>query len=185
MGRLASQSSLFLNAFKANSSWVCRSCRHHSVEATKPFYITTPIFYVNADPHVGHMYSMVLADILKRFQVLRGRTAFLSTGTDEHGLKVQKAAKLANLSPQQLCDRSSQTFKRLAEKANISYDMFVRTSGASHVRAVVHAWKKLQDAGFIYLAKHEGWYCVSDEAFYPESAVTKELDPVTGVEQMA
>jgi methionyl-tRNA synthetase len=184
MGRLFFPSRHSLRLFR--SSWAAPSFQRllsTQVEA-KPFYITTPIFYVNADPHVGHMYSMVLADILKRFQTLQGRTAYLSTGVDEHGLKIQKAAKALDLTPQQLCDRSAQTFKRLAEQANISNDMFVRTTGAEHVAAVVHAWDKLKDAGHIYQTAHEGWYCVSDETFYPESSVRKQVDPITGLEQM-
>ncbi len=127
---------------------------------------------------------MVLADILKRFQTLRGKTAYLSTGIDEHGLKVQKAAQAVGLTPQELCDKEAETFKKLAERANISYDMFVRTTSKPHARAVKYAWEHLRNHGYIYEARHKGWYCVSDETFYPESGVQKEVDPATGTEQM-
>jgi methionyl-tRNA synthetase len=185
MGRLTFLT-LIRKSQASSKSWSCHSCtRRQSTQANaKPHYITTPIFYVNADPHVGHMYSMVLADVLKRFHTLRGRITYLSTGTDEHGLKVQKAAQVAGTTPQELCDKEAETFKKLAQRANISYDMFVRTTSPTHVKAVEFAWRKLRNTGYIYTSKHKGWYCVSDETFYPESSVKKQVDPKTGVEQM-
>ncbi|TKX25172.1 putative methionine--tRNA ligase [Elsinoe australis] len=123
---------------------------------------------------------MVLADVMKRWQVLRGREAILCTGTDEHGLKIQQAAQKAGVEPQAFCDRGAKVFKSLAQRANISYDHFVRTSDKSHKDAVEYAWTVLQERGYIYRSKHEGWYAVSDEAFYPDSAVHLILDPSTG-----
>ncbi|KAL9060306.1 MAG: hypothetical protein Q9162_000710, partial [Coniocarpon cinnabarinum] len=146
----------------------------------KPYYVTTPIFYVNAAPHVGHLYSMVLADILKRWNVLQGKRSILCTGTDEHGMKVQRAALKAETDPQTFCDEGAETFRSLAEQAQISQDHFVRTTDVDHKEAVQHAWRVLQEKDMIYLSKHEGWYSVSDEAFYPESAVHLIVDPPTG-----
>ncbi|KFY63419.1 hypothetical protein V496_03964, partial [Pseudogymnoascus sp. VKM F-4515 (FW-2607)] len=151
----------------------------------KPYYITTPIFYVNAAPHVGHLYTMVLTDILKRFQELKGRKAILCTGTDEHGMKIQQAASLSNEDPKEFCDRVSETFKQLAARANLSYDHFIRTTDPTHKEAVQHFWQLLQERGYIYEKKHQGWYSVSDETFYPESGIEKRLDPATGRTFMA
>ncbi|KAL3428305.1 methionyl-tRNA synthetase [Phlyctema vagabunda] len=169
------------------SNWVCRGCRANSTAAPpehrlteKPYYVTTPIFYVNADPHVGHMYTMILADVLKRWQVLKGENAILCTGTDEHGLKVQQAAANADTPPREFCNKGAKTFKLLAETIDMSNDHFVRTTDEDHKEAVQYFWYMLQERGFIYKTKHEGWYCVSDETFYPESTIEKRLDPATG-----
>ncbi|OBT59262.1 hypothetical protein VE04_00444 [Pseudogymnoascus sp. 24MN13] len=180
------------------SDWVCKSCRTNSVAVRprarfsstktpmeKPYYITTPIFYVNAAPHVGHLYTMVLTDILKRFQQLKGRPAILCTGTDEHGMKIQQAASLSDEDPKEFCDRVSETFKQLAARADLSYDHFIRTTDPDHKEAVQHFWQLLQERGYIYEKKHEGWYSVSDETFYPSSAIEKRLDPATGRTFMA
>ncbi|KAI0874614.1 tRNA synthetases class I (M)-domain-containing protein [Hypoxylon argillaceum] len=146
----------------------------------KPYYVTTPIFYVNASPHVGHLYSMVVADVLKRWEVLKGREAFLSTGTDEHGMKVQHAAELQGVHPKALCDGNAETFKDLAKKANIANDRFIRTTDPDHREAVEYFWARLRDGGYIYENKHQGWYCVSDETFYPENMVGNLRSPTTG-----
>lgn len=106
--------------FLRSSPWICSSCQAHSSRiryrstqsaSEKPYYITTPIFYVNAAPHVGHLYTMVLADIMKRWQVLKGKQAILLTGTDEHGLKVQRAAAKAGVDPKLFCDKGADIFK--------------------------------------------------------------------------
>ncbi|KAF2156908.1 hypothetical protein K461DRAFT_220169 [Myriangium duriaei CBS 260.36] len=172
-------------------SWICASCRpHHSerryitTKSGKPYYITTPIFYVNAAPHIGHMYTMVLADVMKRWQVLKNRPAVLCTGTDEHGLKIQQAAVKADRDPQSFCDSGAEVFKQLALRANISFDYFVRTTDQSHKEAVEYAWTVLEERGYIFRSKHEGWYSISDEAFYPDSAVHIILDPRTGHKKM-
>ncbi|PGH18188.1 methionine-tRNA ligase [Polytolypa hystricis UAMH7299] len=176
-------------------SWTCLPCRHANYrfqqrrgittstpgDHKKPYYVTTPIFYVNAAPHVGHLYTIVLADILKRWQLLLGNTdAKLLTGTDEHGMKIQQAAEAQGMTPQALCDTNCQTFKSLATACNASYDHFIRTTEETHKEAVRHFWEMLQHRGYIYTAKHEGWYSVSDETFYPASAVQPTLDPATG-----
>ncbi|KAI3322995.1 tRNA synthetases class I (M)-domain-containing protein [Xylariaceae sp. AK1471] len=185
------------------NGWICQSCRAHGAtrmrfsstsssgsgsdtsklaqqQNDKPYYVTTPIFYVNASPHVGHLYSMLIADVLKRWEVLKGREAYLSTGTDEHGMKVQRAAELQDLHPKALCDANSETFKDLARKANIANDYFIRTTDPEHRDAVEYFWARLRDSGYIYENKHEGWYCVSDETFYPENMVEKRVSPITG-----
>lgn len=126
------------------------------------------------------MYTMVLTDSLKRWQTLRGRRALLCTGTDEHGMKVQRAAALEDLPPKQFCDANAATFKDLAQKSKLDYDFFIRTTDADHRQAVEHFWFLLREKGFIYESKHEGWYCVSDECFYPESMVETTVDPMTG-----
>lgn len=136
-------------------------------------------------PHVGHLYTMVLTDILKRWQVLQGKKAILCTGTDEHGMKIQQAAAKARSTPRDFCDKGAEIFKDLAQRASISNDHFVRTTDADHKDAVQYFWFLLREKGYIYSSKHEGWYCVSDETFYPESAIEKRLDPFTGRTFMA
>lgn len=136
-------------------------------------------------PHVGHLYTMVLTDILKRFQVLKGRTAILCTGTDEHGMKIQRAAELANTPPKELCDATAETFKSLASRAQLSNDHFIRTTDEDHKQAVQYFWRMLMERGYIYESRHQGWYCVSDETYYPESTIEKRLDPHTGKTFMA
>jgi methionyl-tRNA synthetase len=153
--------------------------------AKKPFYVTTPIFYVNSSPHVGHLYSMILADILKRWQLLKRRPAQLLTGTDEHGVKVQRAALEAGSETLAFCTKHADQFKLLADTANISYDRFMRTTDSDHRDAVTYFWQELDRQGYIYQAKHEGWYCVSDETFYPENQVHAILVPATGEKIMA
>lgn len=128
---------------------------------------------------------MLIADVLKRWQILKGREAYLSTGTDEHGMKVQRAAELQDLQPKALCDANAEIFKDLANKANIAYDRFIRTTDPDHREAVEYFWARLRHSGYIYEKKHEGWYCVSDETFYPESMVEKRVSPQTGKSFMA
>lgn len=128
---------------------------------------------------------MVLADVFKRFQTLKGREASFCTGTDEHGMKVQRAAELQDVAPKIFCDSNAETFKDLAKKANLANDHFVRTTDPEHRKAVEYFWEQLRRRGYIYETTHSGWYCVSDEAFYPESMVTKQVSTVTGKSYMA
>ncbi|MCJ1351586.1 MAG: methionyl-tRNA synthetase [Icmadophila ericetorum] len=151
----------------------------------KPYYVTTPIFYINAAPHVGHLYALVLADVLKRWQVLLGKRAILCTGTDEHGMKIQRAAAKARMDVRAFCDQTCKHFEKLAQRANIAQDHFIRTSEPDHRFAVQHFWLMLKQRGYIYDSKHEGWYAVSDETFYPSSVVRLTLDPSTGRKFMA
>ncbi|KAK6511430.1 methionyl-tRNA synthetase [Arthrobotrys musiformis] len=157
------------------------SKRYQSSDAQeKPYYVTTPIYYVNAAPHIGHLYTTVLADVVKRWQELKGREARLCTGTDEYGLKIQQAAAVAGVNPKEFCDSGAETFKRLADTANISYDRFIRTTDPDHQTTVEHVWRVLRESGHISLKNHSGWYSISDEAFYPDSAVEKTLHVPTG-----
>ncbi|KAK5082804.1 methionyl-tRNA synthetase [Lithohypha guttulata] len=147
----------------------------------RPYYVTSPIFYVNAEPHAGHLYTLLLTDVLKRWEVLKGdNQASLLTGTDEHGMKVQKAAESAATATKQFCDKHATQFLDLARAANISFDRFIRTTDPDHKVAVEHFWKQLKERGYIYQSTHEGWYSVSDETFYPESQVHLVLEPSTG-----
>lgn len=147
----------------------------------KPYYVTSPIFYVNAAPHAGHLYTLVLTDILKRWQKLRGDDrAILLTGTDEHGMKIQKAASKAKVDVKAFCDQHASQFEELAKVANISYDRFMRTTDPDHKIAVEYFWRELNRNGYIYESKHEGWYSISDETFYPESKVHLVLEPSSG-----
>ncbi|KAI9841209.1 MAG: methionyl-tRNA synthetase [Sclerophora amabilis] len=127
---------------------------------------------------------MVLTDILKRWQILKGKKAVLCTGTDEHGMKIQRAASMADSDPKTFCDKGAEVFKNLAKSGAISNDHFIRTTDPEHREAVEYIWHLLRERGFIYTAKHEGWYSVSDETFYPQSAVQLILDPKTGRKMM-
>ncbi|THH10301.1 hypothetical protein EW146_g8411 [Bondarzewia mesenterica] len=137
----------------------------------KPCYITTPIFYPNA----GHLWSIVTADIFARHARLikPERPVFFLTGTDEHGFKIQKAAKEKGSDPSSFCDELSQHFRALAERANISHTRFIRTTEKDHHDAVQHVWRLLDSKGLIYKDTHQGWYSVSDECFYTDSQITK------------
>lgn len=155
-----------------------------SESSKKPYFLTTPIFYVNAAPHLGHLYSLVLTDAIARFQNLKPDVSVISsTGTDEHGLKVQTVAQTEGVSPLQLCDRNSKRFADLAVAANTKFTHFIRTTNPKHQASVQEFWKTIQKAGMISFERHEGWYCVSDETFYPESAIHKVVDPATKQEK--
>lgn len=145
-------------------------------------YTTTPIFYVNAKPHLGHFYSMTLADVRNRWCKLNKRDTFFTTGTDEHGLKVQNAAQAANIDPKIFCDSLAAKFKELAKLGNIKYDRFIRTTDPDHYAAVNHFWNVVNENNYIYKGRHSGWYSVSDETFYADSDVVKSTDEKTGEE---
>lgn len=142
----------------------------------KPFYITTPIYYVNDRPHLGHAYTTIACDVLARFKRLDGFNVFFLTGTDEHGQKVQQAAEKAGIDPQTFTDNVSQNFRDLIPILNFSNDDFIRTTEARHKKAAQTLWNKLVEAGDIYLDKYSGWYAVRDEAYYTED----ELKEVSG-----
>ena len=153
--------------------------------ATGPFtFVSTPIFYVNAKPHIGHLYTALLTDAAARWSRIEGIPTLFSTGTDEHGLKVQEAAENAGVSPLEYCDTISRSFKDVFDQFDISFDDYIRTTEVRHQSAVRLLWQTLYDGGHIYLGKHEGWYCQSDEAFLTDSQVEPTLCPETGVEKM-
>ena len=130
------------------------------------FYITTPIYYPSGQPHMGHAYSSIIADVFARFKRNDNSSVFFLTGTDEHGLKIQKSAEKNNLEPQIYCNKISKVFNELTKVLNLSNDDFIRTTENRHHLAVKDLWKKLLDSGDIYLSKYKGWYSVSDEAYY-------------------
>jgi len=144
--------------------------------ASSPYYLTTPIYYVNDRPHIGHAYTTLACDVLARFHRLDGRDVHFLTGTDEHGQKVEKSAMAADKNPQTFTDEVSQNFRKLAEDMNYSNDDFIRTTEERHRRAAQAIWKAIQDNGHIYLDSYAGWYSVRDEAFYAESELTKNED---------
>ena len=134
-----------------------------------------------AAPHVGHLYTLILTDIFKRWEKLKkDDRATLLTGTDEHGMKIQKAAMKSNLPPKAFCDHHAKQFEDLARAANVDFDRFIRTTDDDHKSTVEHFWRELNHRGYIYESKHEGWYSVSDETFYPESQIHLVLEPETG-----
>ncbi|KJZ74989.1 hypothetical protein HIM_05475 [Hirsutella minnesotensis 3608] len=178
-------------------NWTCASCRAHAVvasryyssfgsssEVEKPYYVTTPIFYVNASPHIGHLYSMVLADVLKRWQLINGKNAILCTGTDEHGMKIQQAALKEGIPPKDFCDFNSAKFRDLGKAANVDHDFFIRTTDDEHKEAVKSFWLQLKhglpEGLGLYKGTHKGWYSVSDECFYPEAMIQTSIVPQTG-----
>ena len=140
----------------------------------KNFYITTPIYYPSGNPHMGHAYSSIVADVIARFKRLEGKNVFFLTGTDEHGLKIQREAEKNNKEVKFFCDEISNKFKNLAKTLNLSIDDFIRTTEERHHRSVQGIWNKLLDSGDIYLSKYAGWYSVSDEAYYTEDEILTE-----------
>ena len=142
----------------------------------KQFYITTPIYYVNDLPHIGHAYTTLACDVTARFKRLDGYDVFFLTGTDEHGQKVEKSAALAGVEPQAFTDRVSQNFLDLTKAMNFSQSQFIRTTETRHKEACQEIWRRLQDNGHIYLGKYSGWYAVRDEAFYDESELKTAED---------
>ena len=146
----------------------------------KKFYITTPIFYVNDKPHIGHAYTMIVADILARWHRLRGEDVFFLTGTDEHGEKIQKSAIAAGKTPQEFGDGIVDRFKATWKALNISYDFFIRTTDENHIETVQKFISLLQQKGDIYKGEYEGWYCVSDETFLTELELVDGKCPYCG-----
>ncbi|MQA30202.1 MAG: methionine--tRNA ligase [Luteitalea sp.] len=137
--------------------------------AVSRFYITTPIYYINAEPHLGHAYTTMVADAVARAHRLLGDDVFFLTGTDEHGQKVERAAQKAGLSPEAFADHIARKFHDLLPALNISNDDFIRTTEPRHHAAAQELWRQVRDRGFIYKDKYEGWYCTVDEIFVPET----------------
>ncbi|HDM75068.1 MAG TPA: methionine--tRNA ligase, partial [Deltaproteobacteria bacterium] len=132
----------------------------------KRCYITTPIYYVNAAPHIGHAYTTIVADVLNRFYKLMGYETFFLTGTDEHGDKIVQAAAQEGMEPKEYVDKISQLFRDLWPKLNISNDYFIRTTDPEHKKVVQYILQKVYDAGDIYFGNYKGYYCVGCERFY-------------------
>ena len=137
----------------------------------KNYYITTPIYYPSAKPHMGHAYSSIIADFFARFKRIDGFDVHFLTGTDEHGLKIQRAAENKNIDPLDFCDQISQTFRDLSKTLNLSNTDFIRTTEERHKKTVQYLWAELEKNDDIYLSKYSGWYSVSDEAYYNEDEI--------------
>ena len=137
----------------------------------KNFYITTPIYYPSGKPHMGHAYSSIVADIFARFKRLEGYNVLFLTGTDEHGLKIQREAEKKKKNPLDFCDELSSKFKELTKILNLSNNDFIRTTEKRHKKSVLDVWSRLVKSGDIYLGKYSGWYSVSDEAYYDEDEI--------------
>jgi methionyl-tRNA synthetase len=134
----------------------------------KSFYITTPIYYVNASPHIGHAYTTIVADVLARYHRMIGEKTFFVTGTDEHGDKIAEAAQKAGVTPQEYADKISAQFRDLCPELAITNDYFIRTTDPNHIETVRYILQKVYDSGDIYFGSYEGFYCVGCERFYME-----------------
>ena len=137
------------------------------------FYVTTPIYYVNAEPHLGHAYTTIAADVLARHHRQRGDDVFFLTGTDEHGEPVAQAAERAGVSPRELADRNAERFKALAPQLNVSNDFFIRTSDPEHIAKVQEVLERVRANGHVYEGTYEGWYCPRCADFKTESEVAE------------
>jgi len=142
------------------------------------FYVTTPIFYPNGAPHIGHAYTALASDVIARFERLDGKDVFFLTGTDEHGLKMQQTAAAQGLTPLALADRNSQRFREMMDALDVSPDDFIRTTEPRHHRACQAIWERMAAAGDIYLGKYAGWYSVRQEAYFDEAETTVGPDGV-------
>jgi len=145
----------------------------------KKFYITTPIYYPSAKPHMGHAYSSIIADFFARFKRIDGYDVHFLTGTDEHGLKIQRSAEKQNIEPLKFCNQISQTFRELSKTLNLTNTDFIRTTEERHKNTVQYLWNELEKNDDIYLSKYSGWYSISDEAFYNED----EIEDIDGIKR--
>ncbi len=142
------------------------------------FYITTPIFYPNGVPHIGHAYTSMVCDVIARFERLKGKDVFFLTGTDEHGLKMQQTAIEQGISTKELADSNSEQFQNMMKQLNISNDDFIRTTQERHHKSCQALWKAMEANGDIYLDKYSGWYSVRQEAYFDEEETTLGEDGV-------
>lgn len=146
------------------------------------FYVTTPIYYISGNPHIGHLYTTVAADIIARYKKMRNHNVLFSTGSDENSLKIVKAAQKAGKDPKAFVDDEAEKWKQFFLDFSIQYDRFIRTTDEDHVKAVQNVIKTLFQAGFIYKGKYEGWYCVDCETFWLESDIPNQVCPSCGRE---
>src|SRR5262249_40210398 len=145
-----------------------RGARMSSRSPDGVFYLTTPIYYINGPPHLGHAYTTIVADTMARYRRLAGEDVFFLTGTDEHGDKIAQAAARAGEPPQRLADRNSKAFREQWEVLGITYDRFIRTTEREHAAVVQAILQSLFDRGEIYFGKYGGQYCFGCERFYTE-----------------
>ena len=144
------------------------------------FYITTPIYYINAEPHLGHAYTSMVADAVARAHRLMGDDVFFLTGTDEHGQKVERAAKKAGLTTPQFANQVAQAFRDILPEVRVSNDDFIRTTEPRHFAASQELWRRVRDKGYIYKSRYEGWYCTVDEVFVPDTQLKDGHCPICG-----
>lgn len=144
------------------------------------YYLTTPIYYINGLPHIGHVFTTVFSDVIARYQRMLGKDVFFLTGTDEHGQKAEKAARELGISPREMADRIAAPFEALWKTLNISFSDFIRTTEQRHLETVQHIFKYSLDKGDIYLGEYEGWYCTYDEAFWTEGQLVNGKCPDCG-----
>ena len=142
-------------------------------EGKQPYFITTPIYYVNAKPHLGTAYCSLLCDVQARFRRAVGYDVLFLTGMDEHGEKVAQAAAEHGMEPQAWCDSQAPYFKDLWDELEVSYDDFIRTTEPRQYRAVQYLWERMRDSGYIYKGSYDGWYCVHEETYFTETQVEK------------
>lgn len=143
---------------------------------SKTFYVTTPIYYVNDVPHIGHAYTTIAADVIARFKRLQGNKVFFLTGTDEHGQKIERTAESNGEKPIELADRVVKRFQNLSDALNITNDDFIRTTEERHRISVEEIFRRVEEAGDIYLSEYEGWYDVRNEAFITETQLEEIMD---------
>ena len=142
--------------------------------ADKPsYFVTTPIYYVNADPHLGTAYSTILADVQARYRRAAGYNVKFLTGMDEHGEKVAEAAAKHGMTPQEWTDSQAPHFKDLWKTLEISNDDFIRTTEPRQYKAVQYLWERMKESGYLYKGSYDGWYCVPDETYFTETQVEK------------
>ncbi len=144
---------------------------------TRNYYLTTPLYYVNDVPHVGHTYTTIIGDILSRYQRMLGQSVCYLTGTDEHGLKIERAARERGIDPRQLTDRNAAAFQRVWAEMKLQFDAMIRTTDPGHRKAVETIFGRISDNGYIYLGEYSGQYCVRDEAYVADNA---EICPTCG-----
>ena len=149
-----------------------------AVAKRNTYFVTTPIFYPNGIPHIGHAYTAMVTDAIARFQRLDGFDVRFLTGTDEHGLKMQQTAVAEGLTPLALADRNSARFREMMTALNISYDDYIRTTEPRHERACQALWRAIEKNGDIYLGKYAGWYSVRQEAYFDEAETIVGADGI-------
>ena len=152
------------------------------VSMPKSFYITTPIYYVNASPHIGHAYTTIVADVLARYHRMAGEDTYFVTGTDEHGDKIAEAAKRAGITPKEYADKISAQFRNLWPELSVKNDYFIRTTDANHIETVRNILQKVYDAGDIYFGSYGGYYCFGCERFLTEKEIVDNKCPEHGKE---
>ncbi|MBQ4875165.1 MAG: methionine--tRNA ligase [Rickettsiaceae bacterium H1] len=140
-------------------------------------YITTPIYYVNDNPHIGHAYTNIVCDVIARFNRLNDKKVKFITGTDEHGQKIEKSAKKNNLTPREFANQVSKSFVKLTKLLNLTNDDFIRTSENRHKKSARLLWQKIKNNDYLYKGEYEGWYSIRDEAFYQEEEITNGKSP--------